>query len=468
MDYVSYLRIQQVLASPKLRSYQKELALKSQGVETGISPALAVAQRRLDELRQQHQCTCQNTGHTTSLAHGREQTAQEKPSRRSISLPGHLGWHNPAVTQLLHRAMQDRTRILPVPATPSQPSLPRPVAPVRQPVTTNLSTTRNKIKLHPDLALAMLRQGQAAAGRIWLLLRHMDPQGKGWIEVSAARQALTANTGSLRVCGWRQLRNLLAQGEGLFWRRRDERIWLIATTKVAAGLGVQRLSAHPVTLPVSVLCAPIGDVRAHFYASFHSSRSSGQQLLPVRPIARATLEKLTKTSRHTLRAYERRAGVSRQTNFAIGPSIQNGQEQEQAWQRGRALFQFTDHRGLLGRPKVTYSAWQLPNSYRGPHERLPRGSQKQLNQQLADLSMKGMTGNGEGKGQRSVSGPSLGGAWITGSKNQRLRRFFDSGAAAARNYCKSSQSDLYWPKQQIRQSEYRIWHLLPGSLEASR
>jgi hypothetical protein len=441
------------LALPYLRSYQKELALKSQGVGLGVSPALAAAQRELEELRQHHQRTCQNTGLTTSSAHGREQCPSKRTSRSLASLPAHLGWHSPAVTRLLHRDV------------PNHHAAPEPSAASHSDPTSLVSpntTQDNLLKLHPDLALAMLRQGQAAAGRVWLLLRHLDSRGQGWIEVAEVRQALTSRGSPRRICGWRQLRNLLAQGEGLFWCRRDDRIWLAAAARVAATLGVQRLVAQPVALPVSVLCAPIGDVRAHFYASFHSSRTPDHQHRPARPIARTTLEKLTRTSRHTLRTYERRAGVRRQSNFAVGPPSQTQQEQEQAWQRGRALFKFTDRRGLIGRPMASYSAWQLPNSYHGPHERRPRGSQKQLNHQLADLSMKGMTGNGEERGRRVVPGRLLTSSQAAPNQTSYRRRFFDSGAAAARKYGRGSQTDLYWPRPQSERRDSQIWHFMPA------
>ncbi|MCP4360161.1 MAG: hypothetical protein GY796_19310, partial [Chloroflexi bacterium] len=68
-------------------------------------------------------------------------------------------------------------------------------------------------KLYPDIGLGMLRQELAAPGRIWLLLRCYDVSGRGWVDVTQARAMLTGKEAVLKVCGWRQLRNLFRQGE---------------------------------------------------------------------------------------------------------------------------------------------------------------------------------------------------------------------------------------------------------------
>src|SRR5690606_34173427 len=61
------------------------------------------------------------------------------------------------------------------------------------------------IRLYPDIALGMLRHELEAVGRIWLLLRHIDHNGRGWVDIDEARRRLTAKGGALRTCGWRQL-----------------------------------------------------------------------------------------------------------------------------------------------------------------------------------------------------------------------------------------------------------------------
>ena len=249
-----------------------------------------------------------------------------------------------------------------------------------------------------------MRRKKAAAGRVWLLLRAADVAGRGALDERAAARLLTGEGSPLRICGRRQLDNLLRAGEGLFWERRAGVVWLRSAARVAAGLGVARLGGSPVAVPLSALTGSIGGVRAHLYASFHSGRQRTDlrtgRPQPRGPIARATLTELSAASPNSQRAYERRARVSRRTAVALGPLAGAVDEHEVAWRRGRALFHYRDIKGRHGRPGAVYLAWQLPNEYTGPHATLPRGRQKRLNRALADLFLDGMTGNGEKQGVR--------------------------------------------------------------------
>lgn len=132
----------------------------------------------------------------------------------------------------------------------------------------------SSVKVYPDIALGMLRREQAATGRVWLLLRAIDADGRGWLAADETRAVLCDIESPLRLCGRRRLRQLLAQGEGLFWQRDGrDRIWLRGPARVAAGLGVARLGSRPIDVPTATLLGGIGDVRAHLYATFHSGRA---------------------------------------------------------------------------------------------------------------------------------------------------------------------------------------------------
>lgn len=335
-------------------------------------------------------------------------------------------------------------RWLPAPHLSDPDAKPAPAPPRQDPGAAT-------VRLYPDLGLAILRADQAAAGRIWLLLRHLDGDGRGWVSLKEARKQLTGKRSPLRVCGWRQLRNLLARGDGLFWKRdplpsTTGRIWLRSVGRVAAALHVDCLRLGPVALPVAPLLESIGVVRAHFYASFHSGRSEEA------PIARSTLKQLSSVSRRTQQQYERRAGVKQQQNYAIGPPLATVDAQERAWRHGRACFPFTDRRGKRAKAGGTYLAWQLPNSYTGPHASAARGRQKQINRRLVDLFMKGITGNG----RNTVDGqpPAQGTA-------SPQKCFYGNGQAAVRGYSRNPERDAYW-KSPHKQSGGSIWHLLPG------
>jgi hypothetical protein len=317
----------------------------------------------------------------------------------------------------------------------------------------------------------MLRRKETAAGRVWLLLRHLDRDGRGWVTVDEALTALSADHSPLRICGRRQATNLLAQGEGLYWDRGTRRVktgplddattkrppvprrdvpclWLRSTPRVAAALGVERLSVAPVAVEVAQLTRSIGHVRAHLFASFHSGRQKTDLLSgrpqPRGPIARETMQTLAAVCPNSQRRYERRAGVVRQTAFAIGPEApardrQTAVAQETAWQRGRAHFTLTDRRGRFGPPGRTYLAWQLPNEYTGPHRRLGRGRMKRMNRALADLLPNGMTGNSE---RPAATRP-------------RSKRFFGTAKAAwTAERRHTNAGDMYWRGPH---GSWRVW-----------
>jgi hypothetical protein len=278
--------------------------------------------------------------------------------------------------------------------------------------------------LYPSLALAMLRAGETAAGRLWLLLRYLDGNGRGCLELARIRPLLTKQDSPIRLCGQRQLRALLRQGNGLFWQRDKRHLWLAGAVKVAAGLGVARLRGQPIALPLAVLTQPIGLVRAHLYASFHSGRMG--EAGTAGPISRAALTAVSGVSRRTQHAYERRAGVQARSNFALGPLLSRQAVEESVWRHGGAAFVLTDRKGKQGKPGRRYLAWRLPNSYSGPHIRLGRGRQRHFNRQLADLRRNGDAGNGR---------------WLEMSVR---RRYAVSGALAARCLRRRPGAWVYW------------------------
>lgn len=412
------------------------------------STALLEAQEQLQQLRQQFQAS-QDISPPGEAAHGRCPECLSPSPGALPTLPNHLGWNSTELTTAVRAAQERRTREEDRKAARSLAWLPKVSSPKPAPQPSPPPRGDENIKLYPDIALGLLREEQVAAGRIWLLLHHIDRPGRGWVAADQARAQLTKKDAVLRVCGWRQLRKLLARGDGLFWERTKDRLWLRSAARVAATLGIYQLIGQPVALPVHVLLQPIGTVRAHFYASFHSSRIGQPSRPPVtRPIARATLRQLSRVSRRTQRAYEIRAAVRRHFNFAIGSKYTVSEAQDRAWKQGGALFRLTDSTGRLGKRGIAYTAWQLPNNYIGPHQQCSRGQQKRINRVLADLFMKGMTGNGKNP--------------TSDATHRWRRRFYDNGLRAAVSYNRSPNEDVYWPNQQRSHSGKQIWHLLPG------
>jgi hypothetical protein len=279
-----------------------------------LSLALLEAQERLEYLR--NKIATEKNAPDSAAAFGRRaaQNTGRKEAALSVAdvpleiaaLPAHLGWHSLAVTAAVRNDQRRRAAsepqnddLTPGRATITAPRLPKTAsdpAP-KHPLREHPGPT---VKLYPDIALGMLRQGETATGRIWLLLHYLDQEGRGWLRIDITRHQLTTKTSKLRICGWRQLRKLLNKGEGVFWTRDSDRLWLRSAAKVAAALGVGRLTGKPAATPVAGLLQGIGGVRAHLYASFHSGRAKTSTPGPGgMPVARATLEWLTGACRRS-------------------------------------------------------------------------------------------------------------------------------------------------------------------------
>jgi len=364
------------------------------------------------------------------------------------ALPDHLGWESRPVTEALRRY----ARVVPASAgrASAGQSLSTPASwgddarrEGLRPAVKPHDPQDERIKLFPDVGLSMLRQEKAAAGRLWLLCRHLDREGSGVLRIDTTTQCFTTKSSAHYLCGKRQLRNLLRAGEGIYWTRDKERLWLRSAARVAMALGVERLTGRPVALPLSALLGGMGAFRAHLYGAFHSGRAKGMENgRSAMPIARATLSHISGVGRSSQRTYEARLGLQVQSNFAIGEAEAAGRQEECAWRQGAALFTLKDYAGQHGREGKTYLAWQLPNSYAGQHDQRPKGRQKRINRQLKDLVMKGMPGNVENVAQ----------------KRKPIKRYFANGRSAGQALRRRSTGDglCYWQRQGNGRSS--VWH----------
>ena len=381
--------------------------------------ALLAAQQQLRQRRaaqRQHRLAkglpIHTDGHGSRSQAGKRVSTSPDPDHKTIqdiswqSLPHHLGWGNGRLTTLMRKRQATQ------PVDNSERFTARndgqnggvdsdTLIIVEAPAANagaRAETRRADIAISPDIALAIIRTKRSAAGRLWYLLRALDGQGKGWHDLAAVRPLVTTPSGQYRICGRRQLRNLLRQGDGLFWQLQADRLWLRRPARVAAALGLTKVVHRPVTLPLAKLLGPLKTVKAQLYAALHSARtpnhSNRNKPTCSAPIARQTIENLTGLSRQTQRQYEQLARVDSRRQFAIGPNPTPELCQELAWLRGNSLFTYRDRRGRFGQPDQSYLAWQLPNRYQGPHERLSRHRRRRLQRELTDLLTKGTTGNG--------------------------------------------------------------------------
>jgi hypothetical protein len=371
-------------------------------------------------------------------------------SRTLAQLPQHLGWGSELLTAVL------RPHHPPPPHNTDTPITPPPPPTPKQPAADSW------VKLYPDIGLMMLRRELTAPGRLWLTLHHLDAVGQGMVPIAVAQQRLTGKSSPLRLCGRRQFRNLLRDGEGIYWTRENDRLWLRSAARVAAALGGRRLTGQPVALPVSALLNGVGVFRAHLYAAFHSSRAKepfapsddGRHLPaagrynvnrpPGSPISREALAALSGVGQSSQRTYEARLRLPVQANYAVGELVTKERLEERAWQQGGALFKLNDHTGQQGEQEKSYLAWQLPNSYSGQHQQRPKGRQKRINRQLKDLVMKGMPGNIEDAGEAQ----------------RPEKRYFPNARLAVERPRQQKENRRYWR----RPGKSAIWYVLEGGV----
>ncbi len=419
------------------------------------SPALLRANQRLYALRQQAQshktASDQETAKRPFLTVPPWQEAEPTDAPLTtaeavLKLPAHLGWDSTAVTAAIRTAAKKQeTAPVDKPLRAGHPSFcairhrshpgGQPLA-VYEPDTSHtarqlrLQLDGDTVKHYPSLGIAALQAEAATTYRLWLLCRYLDIDGRGWLPISEIRQQFTGTDARLKLCTWRRLRQLLGQGQGQFWQwdKVRQRLWLFGTARTAVHLNLPRLTGKPVALPIKAITQNIGDFKAHLYAAWHSGRKVNN------PISREVQQNLTGIPERSQRHYCRVAKLNRQTNIAIGNKKNPEEVQKQAWQRGRALFEFTDHQGWQGRKGVSYTAWQLPNSYTGPHQQAPKGRMRKINRKLKDLVNQEAQGNG-------------------GEKIEK--RYFANGKTAVRGL-KKQRGEVYWPMMSVsRQSQ--LW-----------
>lgn len=436
------------------------------GSQATSSPQLEAANQRLYVLREQARAKRQSPGAPGHLPRSADKglpwdagASQPPDSTASTiaTLPRHLGWGSQTLTAVLRRHAHEsssddtddrewlaRFEETAVPASADTANGQRKSSAPHH-TTTNESQLPDWVKLYPDIGLGMLREELTAPGRLWLMLRYLDSEGCGFIRIDIIKRKLTKKNSKLRLCGKRQLRNLLQDGDGVYWRRDKEHVWLRSAARVAFALGVDRLTGRPVALPTAALLDGIGTFRAHLYAAFHSGRAKetphGDQVMPI---ARETLEQLSGVGRSSQRNYEERIGVDVQANFAIGDLSTKENQEKRAWAKGQALFELKDYRGQQGRKGKTYLAWQLPNSYSGQHRHRPRGRQKRINRKLKDLVMKGMPGN-------------VGG---TNGTRQPEKIYYPNGKLAAKAYGRDAERELYWKRYRTGTGRFEVWQQL--------
>jgi hypothetical protein len=235
------------------------------------------------------------------------------------------------------------------------------------------------VKVYPSLAAGALKAGQVPAARLYLLIRALDPLGRGVVEVDQLRARLTDKKSKHYLCGWRRLRQIINDGRGRFWERDAARVFLFSPVRIAEALGVERLSGRPVAIPVKTLLAGKHETAAAFMAAWHAGRKHAN------PISRKALQQVLGVVPSTQRTYDKTAKIKRVKNIRILNECDPKGPQSAAWdalQQHGNTFLFTDHVGQLGKPGTTYTAANMPSTYSTKLKTLPRGRTRKINRQL--------------------------------------------------------------------------------------
>lgn len=400
-----------------------------------FSDALIEAQRQLAAIRVMHQSQQRPYRPCPTERLDESLLAEERDELDEIvkNLPGHIGWGSVPLTAALRRNCLATTP----PSEGPKEELPE------EPIPSKKQSKKDEALyayIQPNIASELLRQNDTAAGRVWIMLRALDNannNGSGRVPVEVARSFLSDKDSEFYIGGKRQLRRLLAEGEGKYWVRTKKFIFLRAAYKVAYLLNVKVATGRPVLIPVTEIAKSIKHFKAHLHASFHSGRyaKNGRKKL----IARVTVaNEVNGIAPRTQQEYEQLVGLRSVANYAVDHNIYDATKaQDFIWEH--QAFKFEDRQGKFdrknGKRGVAYFAWQLPNSYGivQTHKQGNKSYRKRLNRQLKALRKQ----KGEGNEQRSM----------------KPKRFCPSGKVAAKAANRGA-SIVYWPSA-VRKW---IWH----------
>lgn len=236
------------------------------------------------------------------------------------------------------------------------------------------------LRTYPDLSARCLQERLDLPLRLWYLLRQHCPDGRGWLHLTDVYHLSCGNR--------RQTRAWIRKGQGVFWHRRGDRLYLAGLGAVCEVLEVV-VRKKPVGVAIEDL-ENLGRFRAALFATFFAQG-------PVTISQRRLSEIYGRTAR-TLYTWARVANVDIQHNLAWSPLPHDGDDldhwpsgtlaamgckiaEEEAgstnnvWQEGWRELPRKGWRWQKGNKVVL--CWQLPNTYKsdlvaGPRTRLQR------------------------------------------------------------------------------------------------
>lgn len=272
----------------------------------------------------------------------------------------------------------------------------------------NTSLYVESVTMYSSLIAGMMKNGKAAAGRVWMILHgnyNAPVDQPGWASAETVKVCLRHHFGFSN----RRIRQLLREGEGLFWTfdaKGQGRYWIAGVEKLMPALEMERLQDHRVVIPIADIVGKIKRAKAALFSVVHAGRGEA-------PISREVQRQITGISERTQREYiaENPDLITSRKEIAIGKQIRSSADiHENAFNNGNAAFVFTDHQGHIGRCGAEYAARQLPSSHHTQYAKAAKGRKRKINKRLkSDHVKKAARGNGWKRVEQT---------------------FFDNGAAA--------------------------------------
>ena len=212
-----------------------------------------------------------------------------------------------------------------------------------------MGTWSIEIKSYPQLSLEVMRRRLESQYRVWLIARHLDRRGRGYIPVKMLRRFVVRH----RLCTRKTLQRAL-DGPSIFWTGYYHALYLVGVCKVADALDVE-LSHRPVFLPLAAFSS-IHQLRSVFVASYFAAKP--------RTIAIDTLAALTGRTRRSVSRYLESGHITKTSNFMRsvrepGPTLDPALA-EQGYFRANIRAQ-------------TVLVKRMPNTYESDLDTAPRG-----------------------------------------------------------------------------------------------
>lgn len=240
-------------------------------------------------------------------------------------------------------------------------------------------------KVYPSLWATARQRGLDNALRVYWLAYHLEPDKRGKLSIAALREALTAKGSELRAFGWRRLRQVLGEGEGVFWTRSKDAsgalcLWRHSPRRVLEALDGGRMRGKPVSVSVYAIAEGKHAYSAAMLSAWHAGRDNGA------PISQAGIRRLTDVAESTQRTYQKTAKIEARRNIALlGKKYTPDAYRAALYEHGGGVFVIRGKHGAQ-------LARALPNSYTSSLEVLPRGRTRKINQHLVINAEQGKDG----------------------------------------------------------------------------